>query len=67
MSTPTRSLTVQEAAALIGDRLNGVPPSRRTMTNMVNKGLPHMKLGGRLWFSADEVSAWVDKHKRGQR
>lgn len=67
MSTTSRPLTVEQAAALIGSRLNGVPPSRRTMTNMVNRGLPHMKLGRRLWFSADEVCAWMDKHKRGHQ
>ncbi len=39
---------------------------RRSIGNLINKGLPHIKLGSRVLFHPPTVNKWLLRQQRGE-
>ncbi|PWU13305.1 MAG: hypothetical protein C5B50_19530 [Verrucomicrobia bacterium] len=69
LAAPTGASSTQaEPVGFIDEReaLKRVPVSRRTWHDWrKKKGLPHIRVGGRILYHWDSVTAWLLRQQRG--
>jgi excisionase family DNA binding protein len=55
---PKRFISIKEVLKFLGI-------SRPTVYRFIEKGMPNYRVGGRLFFDADELTEWIKSHRRG--